>query len=121
MLPNPLNVFSPHLSCPLGIIQGCWPRHSSWPTVSLASVTTSSCGLPPTPSLDHILFFTSPGNPAFNGSDITIICSQRAIKLSFVTMLTMNLYICLCALPTHKLRKGSKLASFSHHHMHCPG
>lgn len=94
------------------------PRHSSWPTVSLASVTTSSCGLPPTPSLDHIFFFTSPGNPAFNGSDITIICSLRAIKLSFVTMFTVNFYICLCALPTCKLRKGSKHASFSHHHIH---
>lgn len=77
-----------------------------------------NCGLPPTPSLDHILFFTSPGNSAFAVSNPTIICSLRAIKLSFVTIFTVKFYICLCVLPTCTLKKGRKHADFPHHHIH---
>lgn len=87
--------------------------------VTLASVISSSLGLPPTPSSDHILFFTSPGSPAFTGSNLTIVCSLRAIKLSFVTFFTVKFYIFLCGLPTCKLKIGRRHARFSHHHMCC--
>lgn len=75
--------------------------------------SSGSPGLPPTPSLDHVSFFTSLGNPAFTGLNLAIICSLRAIKLSFVTIFTVKFYICVLSLLISS-RKAGSIAGLSH-------